>query len=234
MYTHLSTTPIGGKAFLQRLTRLILRYGTYTPPRESRRPIRPDPKRRLAPPGPEEGNKEEEHAAVPGPVPEDILDWWTLEDIRSRGCFVGPVPIQSSQRPDAEDDLQEYAKIFSQSSEAKDATFNLRRKQVSADSGCGTLHVPGWIRERAAEVFFEEGDVDASSVVEVILACLTAVSACSRNPSCCAFLTPFSVAHRFAESDDIVHRGVRRSMHDAGVRTSTAYTAFANHTAKRH
>jgi actin-related protein 10 len=190
MYTHLSTTPIGGKAFLQRLKRLILRYGTYTPPRKSHRPIRPDPKRRPAPTGPEEGNKEEEHAAVPGPVPEDVLDWWILEDIRSRGCFVGPVPIQSSQRPDAEDDLQEYAKIFSQSSEAKDATFNLRRKPVSNDSGCGTLHVPGWIRERASEVFFEEGDVDALSVVEVILSCLTVVSTGPHLSYCCAFLTP--------------------------------------------
>ncbi|TBU45685.1 actin-domain-containing protein [Dichomitus squalens] len=36
-------------------------------------------------------------------------------------------------------------------------------------TGRGTLIVPGWIRERAAEVLFEGGDVDESSVAEVIL-----------------------------------------------------------------
>ena len=36
-------------------------------------------------------------------------------------------------------------------------------------TGRGTLIVPGWIRERAAEVLFEGGDVDESSVAEFIL-----------------------------------------------------------------
>lgn len=36
-------------------------------------------------------------------------------------------------------------------------------------TGRGVLIVPGWIRERAAEVLFEGGDVDESSVAEVIL-----------------------------------------------------------------
>ncbi|EIW83785.1 actin-like ATPase domain-containing protein [Coniophora puteana RWD-64-598 SS2] len=36
-------------------------------------------------------------------------------------------------------------------------------------TGRGTLIVPGWIRERAAEVLFEGGDVDESSVAEVVL-----------------------------------------------------------------
>jgi actin-related protein 10 len=36
-------------------------------------------------------------------------------------------------------------------------------------TGRGTLIIPGWIRERAAEVLFEGGDVDESSLAEVIL-----------------------------------------------------------------
>ncbi|KAF8135091.1 actin family [Boletus edulis] len=36
-------------------------------------------------------------------------------------------------------------------------------------TGRGALIVPGWIRERAAEVLFEGGDVDESSVAEVLL-----------------------------------------------------------------
>ncbi|KAI0833618.1 actin-domain-containing protein [Trametes gibbosa] len=39
-------------------------------------------------------------------------------------------------------------------------------------TGRGMLIIPGWIRERAAEVLFEGGDVDESSVAEVILDCL--------------------------------------------------------------
>jgi hypothetical protein len=39
-------------------------------------------------------------------------------------------------------------------------------------TGRGTLVIPGWIRERAAEVLFEGGDVDESSVAEVILEAL--------------------------------------------------------------
>jgi actin-related protein 10 len=42
-------------------------------------------------------------------------------------------------------------------------------------TGRGTLIVPGWIRERAAEVLFEGGDVDESSVAEVILDALLKV-----------------------------------------------------------
>jgi actin-related protein 10 len=41
--------------------------------------------------------------------------------------------------------------------------------------GRGTLIIPGWIRERAAEVLFEGGDVDESSVAEVILEALLKV-----------------------------------------------------------
>lgn len=42
-------------------------------------------------------------------------------------------------------------------------------------TGRGTLIIPGWIRERAAEVLFEGGDVDESSVAEVILEALLKV-----------------------------------------------------------
>ncbi|KAF7327962.1 Fungal specific actin related protein [Mycena kentingensis (nom. inval.)] len=36
-------------------------------------------------------------------------------------------------------------------------------------TGLGTLIIPGWIRERAAEVLFEGGDVDERSLAEIIL-----------------------------------------------------------------
>jgi actin-related protein 10 len=43
-------------------------------------------------------------------------------------------------------------------------------------TGRGTLIIPGWVRERAAEVLFEGGDVDESSVAEVILDALLKVT----------------------------------------------------------
>ena len=46
---------------------------------------------------------------------------------------------------------------------------------VGSPTGRGTLLIPGWVRERAVEVLFEGGDVDESSVAEVILDCLMRV-----------------------------------------------------------
>jgi actin-related protein 10 len=42
-------------------------------------------------------------------------------------------------------------------------------------TGRGTLVIPGWIRERAAEVLFEGGDIDEGSVAETILDALLKV-----------------------------------------------------------
>ncbi|KAF7336758.1 Fungal specific actin related protein [Mycena venus] len=42
-------------------------------------------------------------------------------------------------------------------------------------TGRGTLIIPGWVRERTPEVLFEGGDVDESSVAEVILDALLKV-----------------------------------------------------------
>ncbi|KZT39144.1 actin-domain-containing protein [Sistotremastrum suecicum HHB10207 ss-3] len=41
--------------------------------------------------------------------------------------------------------------------------------QPQSVPGMGTLIIPGWIRERAAELFFEGGDIDELSIAEVIL-----------------------------------------------------------------
>lgn len=36
-------------------------------------------------------------------------------------------------------------------------------------TGLGTLIIPGWIRERAAELLFAGGDMDEASIAETIL-----------------------------------------------------------------
>ncbi|CAK5269334.1 unnamed protein product, partial [Mycena citricolor] len=47
-------------------------------------------------------------------------------------------------------------------------------------TGRGTLVIPGWIRERTAEVLFEGGDVDERSLAELVLDSLLKVSSLSR------------------------------------------------------
>ncbi|KAJ9118244.1 hypothetical protein QFC22_004153 [Naganishia vaughanmartiniae] len=156
-------------------TTVVPAFGSYTPPVKSKRPVRPDPKR-PAPSQPETySGKESQHPKESTPVPSDILDWRTLEDVRSRGCFVGTIPLRVCPRPDDAEDLDDHAQAYSAESEAKDATFIVKRNDMSGDTSNELVKVPGWVRERAAEVFFEDGDVDAMSVVEVILSCLTSL-----------------------------------------------------------
>lgn len=183
MHQYLRSTPIAGKAFLRRLKRLIVAFGRYTPPRESRRPVRPDPKRTPVQPPVSDADLKTYDSNETIPVPEAVLDWLTLEDIRSRGCFVGEMTSHSVERLDDSSNLDHHAEAFAQSSEAKDATFLLQKEKSGSDVSLRSVKVPGWVRERAGEVFFEAGDVDSSSVVEVILSCLVMVSISHYN--CC-------------------------------------------------
>lgn len=66
--------------------------------------------------------------------------------------------------------LQALATMYTRHSTATDLRMRVE-PPVSQQTGTGrgTLLIPGWIRERAAEVLFEGGDVDESSVAEVIL-----------------------------------------------------------------
>ncbi|KAI0789908.1 actin-domain-containing protein [Abortiporus biennis] len=75
-----------------------------------------------------------------------------------------------------ESHLQAIAKMYMRHSTATDLRMRVEppvSQQVG--TGRGTLIIPGWIRERASEVLFEGGDIDESSVVEVILDCLMKV-----------------------------------------------------------
>jgi actin-related protein 10 len=75
-----------------------------------------------------------------------------------------------------ENPLQVLANMYMRHSTATDLHIRVV-PPVSQQTGTGrgTLVIPGWIRERAAEVLFEGGDVDESSVAEVILDALLKV-----------------------------------------------------------
>jgi hypothetical protein len=61
-------------------------------------------------------------------------------------------------------------------------------------TGRGTLIIPGWIRERAAEVLFEGGDVDECSVAELILDVILKVQSCFSLPDFPSDHSPFRVS----------------------------------------
>ena len=69
-----------------------------------------------------------------------------------------------------EDRVQALATMYGRHSTATDIHMRVDPPpSQQTGTGRGTLIIPGWIRERAAEVLFEGGDVDESSVAEVIL-----------------------------------------------------------------
>ena len=70
---------------------------------------------------------------------------------------------------------ESIAAIYQKHSTTQDLSLKVNSPSVGAPTGRGTLIIPGWVRERAAEVLFEGGDVDESSVAEVILDCLMRV-----------------------------------------------------------
>ncbi|KAH8117931.1 actin-like ATPase domain-containing protein [Phellopilus nigrolimitatus] len=79
-------------------------------------------------------------------------------------------------RPSGESHLQAIATMYSRYSTATDLHMRVDPPPAqAAGTGQGTLHIPGWVRERAAEVLFEGGDVDEGSVAEVLLDALLRV-----------------------------------------------------------
>ncbi|KZT01408.1 actin-domain-containing protein [Laetiporus sulphureus 93-53] len=79
------------------------------------------------------------------------------------------VPNPDQPRP-GESHLQALATMYKRHSTATDLHMRVDPPaSQQTGTGRGTLIIPGWIRERAAEVLFEGGDVDESSVAEVIL-----------------------------------------------------------------
>lgn len=131
-------------------------------------------------------------------IPKEVLTEELLEEIKTRCCFVG------DPAPEAEADL--FAADEADAMDVEDAAYDeasdlalLRRMerryahfataktislripslsgQVAASGvGKGWLQIPGWVRERAAEVLFEQGTEDERSVTEVILEALLRVS----------------------------------------------------------
>ncbi|PFH53156.1 hypothetical protein AMATHDRAFT_138123 [Amanita thiersii Skay4041] len=82
----------------------------------------------------------------------------------------GPGVLPPVRHEPGETYLQALASMYTRHSTATDLHMRVTPPtSQQTGTGLGTLIIPGWIRERAAEVLFEGGDVDESSVAEVIL-----------------------------------------------------------------
>jgi actin-related protein 10 len=167
----LHTTPRAGLRLSCRLRALLLRFGSYAPPATllaNSSTVQP----------------------LPGPVPDDVLTIDLLEDIKARGCFVSD-PIEDddivleSPRDEFRMDVDQLqADVYDEAADARLMQRLERRwaRRSTASNvtlpvpGKGTLLIPGWVRERAAEVLFEPGDEDEVNVAEALLECLLKVS----------------------------------------------------------
>ncbi|KAJ3844824.1 fungal-specific actin related protein [Lentinula raphanica] len=80
--------------------------------------------------------------------------------------------------PGNENHLQVLADMYMRHSTATDLRLRVEPPASMANSstlGYGTIIIPGWIRERTAEVLFEGGDIDEGSLAEIILDALLKV-----------------------------------------------------------
>lgn len=86
-----------------------------------------------------------------------------VEAVKTQALLVGEPPERGAAACVAPLDVDAFAARYSG---AKDAS-SLRLR--TADGA--VLEVPGWVRERAAEVLFEPGDEDEASIIECVEQC---------------------------------------------------------------
>jgi actin-related protein 10 len=191
MYPHIQATPLAGMRLNSHIRALLLMFSLYLPPPATL------------------GGAVNQHATIkPTRVPDEVLTDTLIEEIKTRCCYVGePLPPEevgplqqtsaSSSPPpssdpvlsDSEADVEMESndpqilsidKLYRRHSRATELRIRVTPPASQlAGTGLATLVVPGWIRERAAELLFEDGDLDEQSVVEVVLRSLRKVS----NPS---------------------------------------------------
>ncbi|KAG2186898.1 hypothetical protein INT44_003125 [Umbelopsis vinacea] len=105
-------------------------------------------------------------------IPQTLLTPDVIEDIKTRICIVSPVPVSGDSLSDPVDLWKDFS-----------AATDLYHPIATTGEGKSWLFVPGWVRERAAEVLFEnDNDDDQKSVVEAILDALCKVQPDIRKP----------------------------------------------------
>ncbi|GAA5996002.1 uncharacterized protein JCM10292_004882 [Rhodotorula paludigena] len=203
LFPHLTTTPRAGARLTRRLRALLLAYGSYAPP--------PSSLNSLTPP-------------VIGRIPPRVLTDELVEGVKDRMCFVGeavpPAPLGAREASvssaaetsvehsseEEEDDADPdallvkhlYERYAASAPSTTSVSFAVPTPSGSAAPasgvGNGWVQVPGWVRERAAEVLFEEGGLEDGSEGEesglagVVLDCLLKLPIDLRKPMASSIL----------------------------------------------
>lgn len=98
-------------------------------------------------------------------------------------------PPPSQEGAPSESHLQAIANLYIRHSRSSPIHMRVTPpQQQQTGTGLGTLIIPGWIRERAAEVLFEGGDTDESSLAELILNVLLKIPMDLRKTLACSIL----------------------------------------------
>ncbi|OWZ68405.1 hypothetical protein AYX15_00819 [Cryptococcus neoformans] len=166
------STPLAGRRLHTRLRSLLSRHAIYIAPPKSL------------------GDLSREKLRG---IPLDLLTDTLVERVVTEGLLVGGVFIEPERDADMEMDVEfnDYTQAgvpggkrklenprlidslesrFASSSSSKDMIFPVSDVGGSFQMGYGTIIVPGWIRERAAEVLFEDDDEnEGESIVNALL-----------------------------------------------------------------
>ncbi|KAK4702740.1 actin-related protein 10, partial [Phenoliferia sp. Uapishka_3] len=195
LYPLLLATPTAGRKVTSRLRSLLLRYGKYVPPPPSMTTIPASPTPTKIPPGVLTEELLEEIKTRCCFVGDPIVQPPTssLDDLFSTQTPPESEPDESEadfamDLEEGYDEASDLPLLRRMEKRYKDiATAKTISLQIPAMSGPvptsgvgkGWLLIPGWVRERAAEVLFEEGTEDERSVTEVILEALLRVRSLS-------------------------------------------------------
>ncbi|OCF46109.1 hypothetical protein I317_00199 [Kwoniella heveanensis CBS 569] len=175
LYTMSRSTPLAGRKLHLHLRNLLHHHAVYIPPPSSMSTIR-------------------SRERIEG-VPLSILTDQVVERVLTEGCFVGGIVVDNGSEQDVAmevdeseaDDVarseeeksrfrraKEEKRRYAHTSSAKDMSFVVSAPVGSArDMVPGSIIVPGWIRERAAEILFNDDDeAEDQSIPRIILACL--------------------------------------------------------------
>ncbi|KAI5478184.1 hypothetical protein MNV49_005351 [Pseudohyphozyma bogoriensis] len=169
LFSHLLSSPRAGSQINQRLKSLLLQFGLYVPPPSSLNSTTPPVRTR---------------------IPKEVLTEELLEEIKCRTCFVAKGGVQEGDEEESfEDEMDDEEEVGGESvrllkrmqrrwagkSETTTISFKVpgfSAPPVTSGVGRGWIQVPGWVRERAAEVLWEKGDEDEMSLSEMVLEAL--------------------------------------------------------------
>ena len=170
MYPFTKSLPLAGQLFNLHLRQLLIKFATYFPPPSGIEIVKPLPS-----------------------IPENLLTEEIIENFKTRGCFIGD-PLTTAQDPstlpekmnlDTPPTETELTSEFYESLRVRyetnsHATSLPLRIPLENSNQFGTLFVPGWIRERSGEIFFDKFLTNwyelEETLVETILECILSVS----------------------------------------------------------